>query len=109
MRGSEAVPKSRRSGPFSGIGLEGRSTGERIRRLRMAHRWSMGLLARELRRELRRRGEQLPPSVISLKQMISKWENDKKTPNEYNRHLLAEVLEVTVADLGLTQDPDFFW
>jgi len=45
----------------------------------------------------------------SLVIMISKWEHDAKIPNHYNRHLLAEALQITVADLGLPEDPDFFW
>lgn len=107
MEGSRVVGKSSRS-RFRNLDLEGRSTGGRIRRLRTAHHWSMETFAKELLAELRRR-EMKQPTVVSLKNMISNWELDKKTPNELNRHLLAHVLEVTVADLGLPQDPDFFW
>ncbi|MFF5085326.1 hypothetical protein ACFY36_50505 [Actinoplanes sp. NPDC000266] len=39
--------------------------------------------------------------------MLSKWENGHKVPSQYNRHLLAHALGVTVVDLGLWADPDF--
>lgn len=48
-------------------------------------------------------------SVESLAVMISKWENCKMEPDQYNRHLLAEALEVSVTDLGLEVDPDFYF
>jgi hypothetical protein len=47
--------------------------------------------------------------VEALSRMISKWENAKNLPDQYNRHVLAEALGVTVADLGLDVDPDFFF
>ncbi|MFC7532329.1 multiprotein-bridging factor 1 family protein [Actinoplanes sp. GCM10030250] len=47
--------------------------------------------------------------LCSLVVMISKWENGAKVPGEYNRRLLAETLGITVADLGLAEDPDFLW
>jgi transcriptional regulator with XRE-family HTH domain len=84
------------------------SVGKRIRRLRMAHRWSLNQLAWQMRRaavDL----DKTAPSVESLKVMISKWEHDRLAPNEYNRRLLAAALKVSVADLGLTQDADFVW
>jgi transcriptional regulator with XRE-family HTH domain len=46
-------------------------------------------------------------SVESLVIMISKWENGKMEPDQYNRHLLAAALEVSVTDLGLEADSDF--
>jgi transcriptional regulator with XRE-family HTH domain len=48
-------------------------------------------------------------SVESLAVMISKWENCKMEPDQYNRHLLAAALEVSVTALGLEVDPDFYF
>lgn len=47
--------------------------------------------------------------MAALKIMVSKWENDRVIPGEFNRRLLAESLEIRVADLGLSEDPDFAW
>ena len=45
--------------------------------------------------------------LASLKIMLSKWENNHKVPNQYNRHLVAQALGLEVSDLGLWADPDF--
>jgi transcriptional regulator with XRE-family HTH domain len=84
------------------------TVGMRIRRLRMAQQWSLTTLALQMRRaavDLKKTA----PSAESLKVMISKWEHNRLAPNEFNRRLLAAALKVRVTDLGLTEDPDFFW
>jgi hypothetical protein len=46
-------------------------------------------------------------TIASLLIMLSKWENDRKRPNQYNLHLLAASLDIPVAALGVPVDPDF--
>ncbi|GGQ83867.1 hypothetical protein GCM10010166_62600 [Couchioplanes caeruleus subsp. azureus] len=84
------------------------TTGRCIRRRRKAKRWSLRRLAQQMRRVAAKRHD-VAPSEDSLRQMISRWEHDRIAPSEYNRRLLAEALDVKVADLGLTEDPDFPW
>ncbi|MFI5496576.1 hypothetical protein [Actinoplanes sp. NPDC051859] len=55
----------------------------------------------------RRRGA--APTVEALKNSLYRWETNFNVPNEANRRLLALVLDVTVAELGMTEDPDFVW
>jgi transcriptional regulator with XRE-family HTH domain len=85
-----------------------RTPGARIRRARKARQWSLQQLALQMRLYARKRGDPAA-AVSSLKPMISKWEHDKAQPDENNRRLLAAVLQVTVKDLGMTEDPDFIW
>lgn len=93
-----------RSGPVDDPDLPFR---RRLRRTRLRRRWSQMALARRMYTV----GEQHDGSagVEALSRMISKWENAKNLPDQYNRHVLAEALGVTVADLGLDVDPDFFF
>lgn len=83
------------------------SVGRRLRRARMARRWSQVHFAQRMRDVAEAHGK--TATLPSLKIMISKWENGAMLPNEYNRHLLAATLQVSVADLGLSEDPDFVW
>ena len=79
--------------------------GRRLRRARLAKRWSQLQLAYRMREVgNRNRGS---ATIESLLIMLSKWENDRKRPNQYNLHLLAESLDIPVAALGLPVDPDF--
>ena len=87
---------------------QGRTPGARIRRARKARQWSLQQLAVQMRLFARKRGEPAA-AASSLKSMISKWEHDRAEPDESNRRLLAAVLQVTVQDLGLTEDPDVIW
>lgn len=41
------------------------------------------------------------------RRQISRWENGTHTPDPYSRHLLAEALGITVADLGLSPNRYF--
>jgi hypothetical protein len=79
--------------------------GRCLRRARMAKQWSQLQLAHRMRQVgAEHRGA---ATVASLIIMLSKWENDRKDPNQYNLHLLAEALEVSVESLNLPIDPDF--
>jgi ribosome-binding protein aMBF1 (putative translation factor) len=79
--------------------------GRHLRRARMAKHWSQHQLAhRMIEVGAKHRGS---ARLSSLLIMISKWENDRKEPNQYSRHLLAATLEISVEDLGLDVDPDF--
>ncbi len=57
----------------------------------------MRMAARRQHREL--------PADESMISMVSRWENGRRIPDEYNRKLLCDALEVTIGDLRLT-DPD---
>jgi transcriptional regulator with XRE-family HTH domain len=81
--------------------------GRRIRRARMSRRWSHMILAHRMREVAVGHGANA--SLASLKVMLSKWEYERKRPNEYDRHLLAEALGVNVEELGLCHNPDFKW
>ena len=87
---------------------EGRTPGARIRRARKARQASQQQLAVQMRLYAGKRGR-AAAAVTSLKSMISKWEHDYAKPDENNRRLLAAVLQVTVQDLGLDEDPDVVW
>ena len=79
--------------------------GRCLRRARMAKQWSQLQLAHRMREVgAEHRGA---ATVASLIIMLSKWENNRKDPNQYNLHLLAEALEVPVGSLNLPVDPDF--
>lgn len=81
--------------------------GRRLRRARMRQGWTQLVLAQRMRDAAVDHGG--TAELISLKAMISKWENGHKEPDEFNRRLLAAALGATVADLGLSEDPDFLW
>ena len=87
---------------------QGKTPGALIRRAREARQWSLQQLAVQIRLFARKRGD--PAAGMSaLKLMISRWERDRAEPDGNNRRLLAAVLQVTVVDLGLTEDPDVIW
>lgn len=85
----------------------GLSFGRRLRRLRKRQGWTQLVLAQRMRDMAVQHGG--TAELISLKAMISKWENGHKEADEFNRRLLAATLGTTVADLGLPEDPDFLW
>lgn len=81
------------------------SFDRRLRRARLANQWSQLQLAHRMREVgAAHRGA---ATIDSLLIMLSKWENGRKRPNQYNLHLLAASLEVPVVALGLPVDPDF--
>lgn len=79
--------------------------GRRLRRVRMARRWSQLVLARRMAAVAAGHGGST--TVEALEGMIVKWERGKKGVSPENVHLLAEALETTAVDLGLSVDPDF--
>ena len=85
--------------------LEEPRFGRRLRRARLARRWSQTQLAQRMRDVAVGHGG--TARLASLKIMLSKWENNHKVPNQYNRHLVAQALGLEVSDLGLWADPDF--
>jgi transcriptional regulator with XRE-family HTH domain len=105
--GGDDVRMERSEAAASGEIGPGMSVGRRLRRARMARQWSQVHFAQRMRDVAASHGR--TATLPSLKIMISKWENGAMVPNEYNRHLLAATLQVTVADLGLSEDPDFVW
>ena len=77
----------------------------RLRRARLAKQWSQLQLAHRMREVgAAHRGA---ATIASLLIMLSKWENGRKRPSQYNLHLLAVSLDIPVAELGLPVDPDF--
>ncbi|MEV4708158.1 hypothetical protein [Actinoplanes sp. NPDC049316] len=79
--------------------------GRRLRRARLAKQWSQLQLAHRMREVgAQHRGA---ATLHSLLIMISKWENDRKHPNQYSLHLIAAALEIDVTSLGLPVDHDF--
>ena len=79
--------------------------GRRLRRARLARQWSQLQLAHRMREVgAEHRGA---ATLHSLLIMISKWENDRKHPNQYSLHLIAAALEIDVTSLGLPVDQDF--
>jgi ribosome-binding protein aMBF1 (putative translation factor) len=81
------------------------SFGRRLRRARLAKQWSQLQLAHRMREVgAAHRGA---ATIASLMLMLSRWENDRKHPNQYNLHLLAASLDVPVFELGLPVDRDF--
>lgn len=85
----------------------GPSFGRRLRQVRMAHRWSQMQLAQRMRENAVHHGR--TAALAYLKVIISKWENEVKLPNEFNRRWLADSLGITVADLGQPENPDYVW
>jgi ribosome-binding protein aMBF1 (putative translation factor) len=79
--------------------------GRLLRRARLAKQWSQLKLAHRMREiGAEHRGA---ATLHSLLIMISKWENDRKHPNQYSLHLIAAALDVDVTSLGLPVDHDF--
>lgn len=79
--------------------------GRCLRRARMAKQWSQLQLAHRMREV--GAGHHGAATIASLLIMLSKWENDRKHPNQYNLHLLAAALDIPVEGLHLPVDPDF--
>ena len=69
------------------------SVGQVIRRARRTWQWPQSRLIYEMRLIARQRGKRLPCDE-SLKAMVSRWENDRQVPDEFNRSLLCEALQI---------------
>jgi transcriptional regulator with XRE-family HTH domain len=104
----EGKSKMETSGPAADGGAEpNMGFGRRLRRARLAQRWSQLTMAQHMRDIAA--AHEGTATLASLPVMISKWEHEEKMPNLYNRHLLAATLQVSLSDLGLPEDPDFVW
>lgn len=79
-------------------------TGARVRQIRLARGWSQRRLIYAMRMAARREHRELPADE-SMISMVSRWENGRRIPDEYNRRLLCDALEVSPGDLG-TADPE---
>lgn len=109
-----SAPESEREGDEAGMAPASEADndsedsftyGRRLRRARLAKQWSQLQLAHRMREVgAEHRGA---ATLHSLLIMISKWENDRKHPNQYSLHLIAAALEIDVASLGLPVDHDF--
>jgi transcriptional regulator with XRE-family HTH domain len=84
------------------------TVGQRIRHYRKLRGWNQPqLMARMVQTAMGHGGT--ATTFDGRRSSLSKWENDHVKPNQHNRRLLAETLGVTVADLGLYQDPYLQW
>lgn len=79
--------------------------GSRIRLARLARGWSQDVLARRVAEVRRARGETVDPA--SVKTQVSRWENDRVTPDRFTREVIAEAFSTSYEALyGLTDRPD---
>lgn len=85
-----------------------RTPGAVIRHARMQRRWGQMRLLHEMRLSARRHGLDLP-SDTSLRPMLSRWERGHARPDQINRRLVCEALDLRLEDLGLPVDPDYLW
>ncbi len=75
-----------------------------MRAARLSRGWSQLRVVVQL--EALGAGRGLPiPSRASLKTQLSRWENGHVTPHEPYSSLLAEIYELTTAELGLGSEP----
>jgi transcriptional regulator with XRE-family HTH domain len=84
------------------------TVGQRIRHFRLLRGLSHLRMAERMERVARGHGG-TAATRGGQRTQLSKWEHDLVTPNQHNRRLIAETLQVSVADLGLYQDPYFRW
>jgi transcriptional regulator with XRE-family HTH domain len=83
-------------------GQEDEAFGTRLQRARATRGWSQPRLIAEMRRAaLQLFGHQLPCDS-SLKAMVSRWENNWREPDRYNRRVLAAALGLSEDLLGST-------
>ncbi|GLZ00844.1 helix-turn-helix transcriptional regulator [Actinoplanes sp. NBRC 103695] len=104
-REEEAAAGMAEAGTTVNDSEESLTYGRRLRRARLSKQWSQLQLAYRMREVgAEHRGT---ATLHSLLIMISKWENDRKHPNQYSLHLIAAALDIDVAGLGLPVDQDF--
>jgi hypothetical protein len=82
----------------------GESLGCLLRRARRTRQWSQPRLIHEMRRVAGVEGKRLPCNE-SLKAMISRWENDRQVPDDFNRAVLCAALRIPLAAV----DPPWPW
>ena len=97
-----------RSGLPSEADVAAMTVGQRIRHYRKLRGWNQPQLMVRMAKVAEGHGG-TATTHDGLRSELSKWENDRVKPDQHNRRLLAETLGVTVADLGLDQDPYFQW
>ncbi|GAB1639659.1 helix-turn-helix domain-containing protein [Krasilnikovia sp. MM14-A1259] len=68
--------------------------GAQLRRLRHDRGWSQQQLVQAMVSAAARDGL-VPASPVSLKAMLSRWENGHRAPDDYNRRLLCLALQVS--------------
>ncbi len=79
--------------------------GSRIRLARLARGWSQDVLARRVAEVRRARGETVDPA--SVKTQLSRWENDRVTPDRFTREIVAEAFSTSSEALfGVPDPPD---
>jgi hypothetical protein len=83
------------------------STGERIQALRLQRGWTLERTAWQMEHVATSHGGNA--SRESLKAMLIRWEHDQNEPGEFNRRVVAETFDVTVAHLGMRANPYFRW
>lgn len=76
----------------------------RLAAARKSRGWTQDQLLRAVRQRARLDGLELPPDA-TLRVSLSRWENGRHQPGPLYQRLLAEVLEVTDADLGFAATP----
>lgn len=75
-----------------------------LRAARLARGWSQAALHRQMSRAADRKGSGLP-QWTSMRQLISRWENDRAKPDGFYRALLCEIYRSDAAGLGLGDEP----
>lgn len=80
--------------------MTGQLTGADLRAGRKRKGWSHTTLAAQLRRQAQAQGVALP-KIESLVSLISRWENDHQTPDDFYRQLLGKVLDLPPQLLGI--------
>ena len=85
------------------VGRSADSVGQVIRRARRTWQWPQSRLIYEMRLIARQRGIRLPCDE-SLKSMVSRWENDRQVPDEFNRSLLCAALQIPTS--AIDHEPD---
>ena len=83
------------------------STGERIQALRLKRGWTLQRAAWQMEHIAVSHGGNA--SRKSLRAMLLRWEHDQNKPGEFNRRVVAETFDVTVAHLGMRANPYFRW
>jgi len=86
---------------------EDEAFGSRMRRARLERGWSQDRLIQRMRQAAQQVFGQQLPCDRSMKAMVSRWENNWRVPDRYNRRVLAAALGVSETDLlGATSRAD---
>ena len=85
--------------PASRTAMGDDTFGSRMRRARRARGWSQDRLIQRMRQAAQQVFGQQLPCDRSMKAMVSRWENNWRVPDRYNRRVLAAALGVSETDL----------